>query len=557
MAAAVTHWRKLAGGRPAERTRRALRDACARRCRRRERCDPARETLRSAARPGARITAGSRHRHVCTRSPREGGRQVRSRCRRRGARTDRQRSARRKRQRCTRRRHTSAGISRGDALASSDCRNAGARSSDTRRHVASSADSRPRSWGAWHSSRPSGFALLRGKTPGSPPSALRSVVAVGAINDYASPDSSGVGRALRDMLATNLARAPEITVISGSRLLEVERQMNRGAPSAPGAIVPVARQAGATTLIDGALYPLGIDTLRLDLRVTNLHNGNVLRAYTVTGRDPFALADSATARLVEYLGAAAPRGSVADAMTRSVTAYRLYEEGLRSFYLGDIDASGRLFDAALADDSTFAMAAYYSARATRTSRSQYLTRLRRAVALAAHASDRERLIIEGGWAEANNSPRLMAIGRDACRALSDRGGRTLLPRPRARECRLVRAGGGSAPSRRADGLPEPSRRRCSVRRLRRAAATDGQLRAGGLDAGGRARGATVDRRTSQGVARVHRAGSHPRRRRSDGRGSGGLPHRRDTRRRGGTLGADLDTVGSDRPVREGGRAASR
>ena len=168
--------------------------------------------------------------------------------------------------------------------------------------------------------------------------------------------------------------------------------MNGGAPSVPGAIVPVARQAGATTLIDGALYPLGADTLRLDLRVTNLRNGNVLRAYTVTGRDPFALADSATARLVDYLGAAAPRGSVADAMTRSVTAYRLYEEGLRSFYLGDIDASGRLFEAALAADSSFAMAAYYFARATRTSRSQYLTRLRRAVALAAHASDRERLL---------------------------------------------------------------------------------------------------------------------------------------------------------------------
>jgi DNA-binding SARP family transcriptional activator len=253
-----------------------------------------------------------------------------------------------------------------------------------------------------------GFALLRAKTTGSASSA-RSIVAVGAINDYASSDSSGVGRALRDMLATNLARASEITVISGSRLLEVERQMNGGAPSVPGAIVPVARQAGATTLIDGALYPLGTDTLRLDLRVTNLHNGNVLRAYTVTGRDPFALADSATARLVDYLGAAAPRGSVADAMTRSVTAYRLYEEGLRSFYLGDIDASRRLFEAALADDSAFAMAAYYSARATRSSRSQYLTRLRRAVALAAHASDRERLIIESGWAEANNSPRLMAI----------------------------------------------------------------------------------------------------------------------------------------------------
>jgi DNA-binding SARP family transcriptional activator/TolB-like protein len=254
-----------------------------------------------------------------------------------------------------------------------------------------------------------GFAVWRARAATAPAADSRLVVAVGSINDYASADSSGFGPALRDMLATNLARAREITVISGSRLLEVERQMNRGAPSGPGAIVPVARQAGATTLVDGALYPLGADTLRLDLRVTNLGNGNVLRAYTVTGRDPFALADSATARLVDYLGASAPRGSVADAMTPSLTAYRLYEAGLRSFYRGELDAAARLFDAALAEDSAFAMAAYYSARSTRGSRSQYLTRLRRAVALAAHASDRDRLIIQGGWAEANNSPALASI----------------------------------------------------------------------------------------------------------------------------------------------------
>ena len=235
------------------------------------------------------------------------------------------------------------------------------------------------------------------------------VVAVGSINDYASNDSSGVARALRDMLATNLARSPELTVVSASRLLEVERQMSGGAPSTAGAIVPVARQAGATTLVDGALYRLGGDTLRLDLRVTSLRDGNVLRAYTVAGHDAFALADSATMHLVQFLGSTAPRGSVADATTRSVTAYRLYEEGLRTYYLGDIASSGRLFEAALGEDSTFAMAAYYLALASNTTRAERLRRLRRAVALAERASDRERLIIETGWAVVNNSPALRAI----------------------------------------------------------------------------------------------------------------------------------------------------
>ena len=239
---------------------------------------------------------------------------------------------------------------------------------------------------------------------GGPSSRLSggSVVAVGSINDYASADSAGIGRALRDMLATNLARSPDLTVVSGTRLLEVERQMNGGGASAPGAIVPVARQAGATALVDGSLYKMAADTLRLDLRITNLRSGTVLRAYTVTGRDPFDLADSATARLAEYLGSSAPRGTVAEATTRSVGAYRLYEEGLRSYYLGDMASAERMFAAALSQDSVFAMAAYYFALTSHTTRAEFIRRLRRAVSLAGRASDRERLIIQGGWAERNN-----------------------------------------------------------------------------------------------------------------------------------------------------------
>ena len=236
------------------------------------------------------------------------------------------------------------------------------------------------------------------------------VVAVGSINDYASPDSIGVGRALRDMLATNLARSRDLTVVSSSRLLEVERQMNGGGASAAGTIVPVARQAGATALVDGSLYRKAADTLRLDLRITSLRSGTVLRAYTVSGRDPFDLADSATARLAEYLGSTAPRGTVADATTRSVSAYRLYDEGLRSYYLGDMASAERMFDAALLQDSAFAMAAYYFALTSHTTRAEFIRRLRRAVSLAERASDRERLIIQGGWAERNNLRSLRPIG---------------------------------------------------------------------------------------------------------------------------------------------------
>jgi tetratricopeptide (TPR) repeat protein len=56
----------------------------------------------------------------------------------------------------------------------------------------------------------------------------------------------------------------------------------------------------------------------------------------------------------------------------------------------------------LSQDSAFAMAAYYFALTSRTTRAEFVRRLRRAVSLAGRASDRERLIIQGGWAERNN-----------------------------------------------------------------------------------------------------------------------------------------------------------
>jgi len=70
-----------------------------------------------------------------------------------------------------------------------------------------------------------------------------------------------------------------------------------------------------------------------------------------------------------------------------------------------------LFAAALAQDSTFAMAAYYYALATtRGPIGEGVRRLRRAVQLASRASERDRLIIQGGWAVSNGLRSLKAIG---------------------------------------------------------------------------------------------------------------------------------------------------
>ena len=234
------------------------------------------------------------------------------------------------------------------------------------------------------------------------------VIAVGRITDYRTAPSSEIARPLADMLATDLAGAPGFRVLSTARIYEVMQQLGSIDDSAGGGHAQAARQAGATQMVDGALYEIDNGQLRLDLRLVELASGNVLKGFSVTGTDPFALADSGTAQIVADAGAAIPASSLADRNTRSLTAYRLYEEGLRRLVAGDSAAARSLLTAALAADSSFAMAAFYRGRAGKTL-AERMTLLGRARELSRHAPDRERLIIQAGWAHDHGAPELSAF----------------------------------------------------------------------------------------------------------------------------------------------------
>jgi tetratricopeptide (TPR) repeat protein len=211
------------------------------------------------------------------------------------------------------------------------------------------------------------------------------------------------------MLATNLARVPELHVLSTARMYELLSENAASRDTGSAATVVAARRAGASRLVDGALFQLADGLLRLDLRLVDLSNGNVVVARSVTGTDPFALVDSATALLVAEAGGVAPAGSIADVSTRSMVAYRLYEEGLRAFYQNDRRSAQQFFDAAFAEDTTFAMAAYYAALTRRDNIRETMVRFERALRLVGRTSDRERLIILAHWALLTYSPALGAL----------------------------------------------------------------------------------------------------------------------------------------------------
>lgn len=220
------------------------------------------------------------------------------------------------------------------------------------------------------------------------------VFAVGLMQEVGIPDSARAGRELTDMLATNLARIDGLRVLANSRLL----QLAAASADSGAGYADAARRAGATDLLEGELLarPEG---LVLELRRVELQTGMVRDAFSVTALDRFRLVDSMTAAVARRFRLPAPESSVVTATTRSPVAYRFYEEGLRAYYQEDHASARRLMHAALAEDSVFAMAAYYEAQLaqgyddlTPDGRPASMAR-RRARRLAQRAPDRERLII--------------------------------------------------------------------------------------------------------------------------------------------------------------------
>jgi len=130
----------------------------------------------------------------------------------------------------------------------------------------------------------------------------RAVIAVGAIRDYAASDTAGLGPAVAEVLAANLARASELQVISTTRLHEIVGQTG-GSGDSRTTISRAAVRAGATYLLEGALFRHPDGTLRLQLQLVDLQSGIVRQAYVAEDRNPLALADRLSIELTEGLTA--------------------------------------------------------------------------------------------------------------------------------------------------------------------------------------------------------------------------------------------------------------
>jgi len=258
------------------------------------------------------------------------------------------------------------------------------------------------------------------------------VVAIGTIRDLA--DSPDIAAALSELLTTELARA-NARVIGSPRLFEIAAQLGTNAGSESGSMSRAADAAGAEIFIEGALFGAQ-GGLRLDLRRIELATGRVLGAYTVIAQDAYTLTEQASMRVLADLGLQPASGRLADVTTTSVMALRFYQEGLRAKSAEDPAAARRFFRAALAEDSTFAMASF---ELSHVEAHNYPLMVRTAQ-LASRVTEREALIIRAHYANAGEEPNRLAVAESlAVRYPLEPAGHLMLGRALVAEARFLDA----------------------------------------------------------------------------------------------------------------------
>ena len=245
----------------------------------------------------------------------------------------------------------------------------------------------------------------------SRPPTTSPVLAVGALAAEGTSDTLGVGATLPELIATGLGNLRDVQVISRARLYEVTGEL--GERNLTGAaLLRAAKLAGADRLVEGEIYPQP-DGWRLDLRLVDLGSGAVRRSWVMHARDPFALADSATARLAAELRRPAPAAGIAELSPTSLVARRYFDDGLRAYYRRDYAAADALFGLAINEDSSFALALYYAVQ-TRNALGAPATGVRALARQALRAAERssgryDRLVVRAYWGLVEQSPNAVAV----------------------------------------------------------------------------------------------------------------------------------------------------
>ena len=162
---------------------------------------------------------------------------------------------------------------------------------------------------------------------------------------------------LAQLIASDLARNATVEVVTPDRIRETRRRerLPASGPLDERTALDVASRLGASLAVRGG-FTRGADGYLLDLTLRDVATARDIGTVTVSGADPTALADHATARLLQWSISGDTQPRYADVEAPNIVAYQHFIRSLQARDEGRFTDSRRELDAALAIDSAFGSA---------------------------------------------------------------------------------------------------------------------------------------------------------------------------------------------------------
>ena len=181
-------------------------------------------------------------------------------------------------------------------------------------------------------------------------------------NNVADEELSWLGSGLADMLTTNFAQMPELTIVGRQRLFDVMIESGHAeSDEIPDNIATdLAERTGARLMVRGTIIGTA-DDLAIDAQLIEIQSGTVVAAERARGSDVFALVDTLSARMANHMWEGQPlelanNAPLSRVATHDLEAYRAFHEGLAAERESDRDMAMKSFERAVEIDSGFSVA---------------------------------------------------------------------------------------------------------------------------------------------------------------------------------------------------------